>query len=271
MFLTFAELKTRHAGDESPNLSTTMTRRLLVPTLAFALACGAAEDDGTTDDTGTTGDASSTADDDAGSTSAPTTAEDTADDGPVDDGSGDGPQDEGSSGASTGDATDDTTSDDTTDTGGSGIECNPSDMYEPNDDVSESHYLGTIADDDEMGGTVVAGLEGDEDIDWYRYIGNDDAGSFVDPTRTVDASEAIRVCKYVACGDGPADLDACPEGSLSGSTDTGDPGCCIQGGSISDFTIAFDCPGVSDDATIYISIDSGPADVCTAYTMDFHY
>jgi hypothetical protein len=247
-----------------------MTRSLLIPTLAFALACAAAKDDGGTDDAGTTG-ASSTAADDSASTSAATTDDDTGDDGQVDDGSGDGPQDESSSGASTGAATDDTTADDSTSTGGSGIECDPLDMYEPNDDVSESHYLGTIGDDDDMGGTLVAGLEGDEDIDWYRYIGNDDAGSVVDSTRTVDASGAIRLCKYIACTDGPADLDACPEGSVSGSTDTGAPGCCVQNGSIADFTVAFNCPGVSDDATIYISIDSGPADICTAYTMDFHY
>lgn len=244
-----------------------MTRSLLFPSLAFALACADAEDDGGTDDTGSTDTGSTTAADGSSSTSAATTADDTADDGPVDDGS----TDESSSGASTTDTTDDTTADDTTGTGGSGLECNPSDMYEPNDDVAASHYLGSIGDDDALGGTVVAGLEGDEDIDWYRYLGSDDAGNVVDATRTVDATEAIRVCKYIACVDGPVDLAACPEGSLAGSTDTGVPGCCIQGGSISDFRIEFDCPGISDDATIYISIDSGPANVCTAYTMDFHY
>jgi hypothetical protein len=250
-----------------------MARSLLTTTLAFALACASedaddgADDAASTDDAATLDDASASADDDAGTSA---TADDDADDGPVDDGSSDDAQDGGSSDTST-DGGVDTSSDDSSGTGSTGLECEPPDMHEPNDDVSQSYNLGAIGDDDDEGGMLEAALEGEDDEDWYRYIGSDDAGSVVDPTRNLDASGAIRLCKYIACTDGPADLAECPEGSSSGSTDTGHPGCCIQGGAIADFTLAFDCPGVSDDATVYIRVDSGPADACTPYTMDFHY
>lgn len=137
---------------------------------------------------------------------------------------------------------------------------------EANETESTAHNLGTIGDADGDGGSLTGVLAGVNDKDWYKYTGQDNLGATVDPTRTVSAGDAIRVCKYAQCTTGDEDF-TCPAGTTSATSPDGRPGCCGSSG----FSLDLNCTGTSsDDATIYVRIDTQVND-CVAYNFSWHY
>jgi hypothetical protein len=160
-----------------------------------------------------------------------------------------------------------TTTATTTSTGSGGSPtCIDTGPGEPNDTEGDATFLGNIDDCDTSGGSIKGTLAGD-DVDWYSYGGTDASFCTVDPTRSVTAQAAIRVCKFVKCDSGDEDL-ICPAGTTAENSPSGKPGCC----STSDFVISPDCDGpASDNMTIYIRLTKQPADNCVPYDLSYHY
>ncbi|MGH1341035.1 MAG: hypothetical protein ACRBN8_05760 [Nannocystales bacterium] len=161
-----------------------------------------------------------------------------------------------------------------------GLECDASDVCtapgvceddEWGDISSEdnAHFLGSIDDDDDNGGSVMGVLTGPDDVDWFRYDGEDSSFDSVDPFRTIAASAEVRFCKFAECADGLEDTEfACGEGASATTSPGGRPGCCAE-----DVIHVPDanCSGtISDDMTVWIRVDQ-PDAACVQYAFDYHY
>lgn len=138
---------------------------------------------------------------------------------------------------------------------------------EPNETESEAKNLGTIDDCDGSGDSVSGVLNGPDDVDWYRYDGQDAFGCVVGPTRSVTFMMPARICKYVQCSGGGDPTVTCPAGTTGDTSPGGRPGCCASDG----FEIDIDCPGVDDNTTTYIRIDNPNGGECIPYTVAYHY
>lgn len=261
---------------------------------AFLAACGGDADAGTGD--GSTGDESgSSSTTDTPSTTAPTTT------GPVTTTTSTATQatDVSETTPPTTDAESSTT-DETGDTGSSSggctlgeldcgcdegtclddLECNASDVCgapgsceddEWGDITTEddAHLLGTIDDDDDNGGNVLGVLTGPDDVDWFRYNGDDSFLDSVDPFRTIAASADVRFCKFAECVEGLEITEfECGEGATATTSPDGRPGCCAE--SVIHVPDA-NCSGTtSDDMTVWVRVDQADA-ACVQYAFDYHY
>ncbi|MEJ7728413.1 MAG: hypothetical protein WKG00_04280 [Polyangiaceae bacterium] len=136
---------------------------------------------------------------------------------------------------------------------------------EPNETEATAFDLGDIEDCDSAGDQVSAVLDGPDDVDWYRYDGDDTFGCSVDPNRGITVNGSVRLCKFVDCVSGTAEFD-CPEGSVTATSPGGHPGCCSNNG----FGIDPNCSGIDDDSTVYIRIDE-PTLPCAEYTVTYQY
>ena len=141
------------------------------------------------------------------------------------------------------------------------------DPGEDNDTEATATDLGMIEDCDDDGSMVTGVLDGNEDVDWFRYDGDDVALCNVNPARTISADGGLRLCKFAECADGETDVD-CDEGTTQTNSPDGRVGCCSDG--------SFDMPDVNctgtidDDATVFIRVDQAEA-MCVAYTLSYHY
>jgi hypothetical protein len=140
------------------------------------------------------------------------------------------------------------------------------DPLEPNDIEAQASDLGSFNDCDDSGSMVQGVLDGVDDVDWYRYVGSDDFGCVVDPTRLLTATHSLRLCKFAECTDGSTASVSCTDGSSPATSPDGRPGCCHT----LSFGMDVDCDAVSDDATIYIRLDT-PGDACVVYDLEYHY
>lgn len=143
------------------------------------------------------------------------------------------------------------------------------DLLEPNDDESMPTLLGEISDDDDDGGSIFGTLDGPEDVDWYRYTGDDDILSNVDPARFVKATGGVRLCKFAECEGGISDTDfECPAETEAATSPLGRPGCCAPAGiALGDAN----CTGVlEDNMQVFMRVDQAQ-DACTAYELIYHY
>lgn len=160
------------------------------------------------------------------------------------------------------------------------LECNASDVCaapgsceddEWGDITSEdsAHFLGMIDDDDDNGGNVMGVLTGPDDVDWFRYDGEDSFLDSVDPFRTIAASAGVRFCKFAECVDGLENTEfTCGEGASATTSPDGRPGCCAE--SVIHVPDA-NCSGtMSDDMAVWIRVDQADA-VCVQYAFDYHY
>jgi hypothetical protein len=145
---------------------------------------------------------------------------------------------------------------------GSGGAC-PDTSAEPNNTEGEATSLGVLDDCDEVGFTVKGVLAG-SDVDWYTYDGKDKFGCIMEPARAVSTNQQVRICKFFDCAGVSL---TCPSGTSDDTSPNGYPGCC----SVNGFTVAPDCNGASDDATVYIRIDKPPSFPCVTYDLSFHY
>lgn len=138
---------------------------------------------------------------------------------------------------------------------------------EPNETEVTAKNLGTIDDCDGSGDEFSGVLNGPDDIDWYRYNGEDGFGCVVGPSRAVQFMMPARICKFVQCDAGGAPDFSCPAGTTGATSPDGRPGCCHSTG----FDMDIDCPGSDDNAVIYIRIDNPNSGACIPYTVEYHY
>lgn len=147
--------------------------------------------------------------------------------------------------------------------------CNPPDSHEPNDAEDDAAELPEFSDQCDVDSSLNGVLAGDADIDWLSYRGG--TNDFIcvnDPTVDVVASGPIRFCQYVDCISGDPTTQECPSGTTADTSDDGGrPGCCTQGEDIA-FSMYVGC---SSDAQVFMRIDQGDADVCTTYSLSYHF
>ncbi|MCC6663473.1 MAG: hypothetical protein IT375_07000 [Polyangiaceae bacterium] len=148
-------------------------------------------------------------------------------------------------------------------TGGTGGSSCVDKGFEPNETESAATALGTINDCDGSGSTASGKLDGSSDVDYYSFFGTDQAGCVVGPVASTTAK--VRLCLFADCASAKV---SCSSGTPSTSPG-GRPGCCVPAGGKVDLSL--DCTGWTDDATIYVRVDQGAANACTAYSVDYHY
>lgn len=143
------------------------------------------------------------------------------------------------------------------------------DVFEPSESEADATVLGEIDDADGSGSMFTGVLAGPTDVDWYRYVGDDDIFAVVNPTRDVQADGALRICKFAECLNGLPNTEvACPGGTTPTLSPAGRPGCCSGSGfELSDIN----CAGVIEDSMhVFIRVDQ-PGQTCVGYTINFHF
>jgi hypothetical protein len=112
--------------------------------------------------------------------------------------------------------------------------------------------------------------EGGNDVDWYKFAGDDTFGCTVDPTRQL-SGPGLRICKYAQCSDGSSPDVSCPGGTTS-DNQGGKPGCCWVGTAPESVDIGCSTGGFGDDsATIWIRVDHPGGVGCEPYTIAYHF
>jgi len=145
-------------------------------------------------------------------------------------------------------------------TAGGGPDICPDTSAEPNGSEDHATYLGGI-DDCNGDGSSVTGILSANDADWFRYKGNDTFFCDVDPSATVTANGDYRLCAFASCG------VKCPSGTSHATSPGGRQGCCAS----NSFKIEVNCPGIDDDATVYLRLDKPGEERCVKYTLSYHY
>ncbi len=142
------------------------------------------------------------------------------------------------------------------------------DLLEPNDVEGMATLLGEINDNDDNGGSIFGVLDGPDDADWYRYTGDDDILYNVDPSRFVDATAGVRMCKFAECDNGIGATEVpCPPETEPAVSPEGRPGCCAPLG----MEIEANCSGVvEDNMHVYMRIDSAE-EACVPYELIYHF
>lgn len=143
------------------------------------------------------------------------------------------------------------------------------DLLEPNDNEESPTLLGEVDDDDDDGGSIFGTLDGPDDIDWYRYSGNDTLLGNVDPARFVKANGHLRLCKFAECegGVGVTEFD-CPAETEAATSPAGRPGCCAPTGiPLGDANCT---GGIDDDMQVFIRLDQAEQ-ACVDYELLYHY
>lgn len=165
----------------------------------------------------------------------------------------------------------DTVESDTDDTlGEMPLVCNPKDVEEPNNSEDSATVLPNITDNDGDGGVVESILGGSDDEDWFAYRGSDVAFAYVDPTGELMTNMALRLCIFVECENGFTEPPTC-QGSVDAESPQYRKGCC-NSGSAPFVSIDLYCDGDGDDsAFVFMRVDEGYDNVCTPYTIEYHF
>lgn len=141
--------------------------------------------------------------------------------------------------------------------------------FEPNEEENDAEDLGDNSCPAEPG-NLMGVLDGDTDVDWFRFRGVDGMGcGFGDPevSHTLTASDAVRLCVFVECDQGQDDFQ-CPMGTQANDSPDNRPGCCSDG----DIVIDLNCSGtMTETADFFIRVDQAPADACVEYSVTFDY
>jgi hypothetical protein len=123
-----------------------------------------------------------------------------------------------------------------------------------------------------MAQTVEGVLDGEDDIDWFSYHGVWSGLCLVGPNtrHTLTASDGVRLCVFVDCDQGEANID-CPNGTTeTDSPGGGHPGCC--GEDVTNLNFNFGCGILTpNDARLFIRVDQAPADACVEYSVAYDY
>lgn len=149
--------------------------------------------------------------------------------------------------------------------------CNPEDDLEPNNIEDMAFVLDNITDNDGSGSLVESILAGDQDVDWFAYMGQDVAFAYVDPAGMLEASMDLRLCLYVECPSGLTPTPTCIDSSYDESPE-GRAGCCKTGEGAF-VSIDLTCPdgGGDDSAYVFMRVDRGHGDTCVPYDLEYHF
>jgi hypothetical protein len=139
---------------------------------------------------------------------------------------------------------------------------------EPNDSEDNAIDVGEQACN-QAAETFEGVLDGDGDVDWFSYHGTFSALCIIGPNsaHTVTASDDVRLCVFVDCDQGNANLN-CKNGAQEADSPEGLPGCCS--GADVDFDV--DCGLLSGkNSRVYLRVDEAPADACVEYSVQYKY
>lgn len=150
--------------------------------------------------------------------------------------------------------------------------CNPADDLEPNEIEDGAIVRPNITDEDGAGGLIESILAGDQDVDWFTYMGKDVALAVVDPAGDLSADMSIRLCLFVECTAGTTKPVECANSIYDESPD-GRPGCCNSGESaFVSIDLFCDTNGADDEsALVFMRVDQGKADLCVPYQIEYHF
>lgn len=141
------------------------------------------------------------------------------------------------------------------------------DAHEPNNSEASAAVLGDVSGDDTNGSSLDGELAGSSDVDWFSLHISDVVGSTQDPAASLVVGGALRICVFYLCDAGTTDL-TCPLDASAATSPAGRIGCCRTGGSVQ---IEPACGlAASDSGLALFRVDTGPADVCTPYQLDWH-
>jgi hypothetical protein len=148
-------------------------------------------------------------------------------------------------------------------TGGTGASTCHELEPEPNDTLVDAIPRETLTDCDDSGTTATGTLAG-EDVDVWRFEGQDTLGCSVNPTATSD--DLLRLCLSAACNSSEGSV-YCEQGYPAGDA------CCSVNGVVS---LSLDCDGVSDDAVLWLTVEpdwtvpTSDRD-CDDYSVSVHF
>ena len=144
--------------------------------------------------------------------------------------------------------------------------CEDESGTEANETQLTAHKLGTISDADGSGSFVCAVLDGEADVDWYTFNGNDALFNFVDPTREVISDLNHRICVYIVCDNGQPTV-GCGGDETKEVAPMGQTGCCGVG----NVSPSLNCQGTDDSATIWVKVENIDALACVPYELTYHF
>ena len=150
-----------------------------------------------------------------------------------------------------------------------GQSCYDGSTSEPNESESSAASLGEVEDGDDPK-TIEGVINGEDDRDWYAYIGRDTLTGRVGPGISIDADGApVRTCLFASCLNGVGKTEVeCENGGVYTVSPSGLPGCC----SYADIDIDLNCDSTSnDEAAMYIHAYSELEDICQPYEISFWY
>jgi hypothetical protein len=179
----------------------------------------------------------------------------------------DGTTTDGTTHGTTGEETDGTTTPDETAGDSEAMGCEDPGP-EPNEDKASA-----VKQADQICNTtpgVLDGvLDGGGDVDWFRYHTVDETGcGFGTPTSNlvVLADQGVRMCAFVDCDQGNADLK-CATTATGMDLPDGLPGCCTTSGALN---FDLNCMNsMSESANVYVRLDEASADACVAYNVTY--
>lgn len=117
-------------------------------------------------------------------------------------------------------------------------------------------------------------LDGDSDIDWFRFHGDFSGGGCgatnPDPTAkiTVTVASPLEVCMYADCdADGDTNF-SCPGGTSGATSPDGRKGCCGPGS----MQYKVDCEiSPNESAVVFVRLSGAEADACLQYEVEYSY
>jgi hypothetical protein len=126
--------------------------------------------------------------------------------------------------------------------------------------------LCNINDCNSAGSSLSGVVKPGGDVDFFKFKGWDDL-CIVDPTVSTKTS-GIQVCVFAACTDGSAAYKSCKQGTVA--TEGTMTGCCTTS-TTTPAQLEINCPGIFDDANVYIRVKGQTTSACTPYDVSYHY
>jgi hypothetical protein len=156
--------------------------------------------------------------------------------------------------------------------GGSGAAppaCNQIDA-ESNDDEANAEVLLEMTDCDSPQGATGT-IAGPSDEDWFSYHGTDGI-CIVRPSVAIGSGDPrIEHCIYLECDGDGATTRTCPSTATEDTSAGGLLGCCSASSPLQ--FASTNCPGASDDGTVYVRLYAPTASDgdCMDYTFNVEY
>lgn len=145
--------------------------------------------------------------------------------------------------------------------------CEDETNTEDNDTQLTAHDLGNITDNDSTGDSICPVLDGADDVDWYRYFGDDVFPNVVDPTRVVASDFNARLCVYFDCAGNNSTSVSCNADEVADVAPGGQKGCCGMG----NVAPKLNCSGLDDAADVWIKVENVDMLACVPYRLDYHF